>query len=153
MVNKLVASVAWNMFLCMIVGCGSKSGRDKGLYFARFTSYEVKRDVSTDSGLSCGSSLLVQFSAPRVLSPGTPVFPSPKRTLLNCNSIGNRRTFDTRAFGSGDRATTPHVAVQEYWPLASVTLGKFCYNFVTTHVTLGDAYCNLPRCDGQKQRG
>ena len=83
MVNKLVASVAWNMVLCMIVGCGSKSGRDEGLYFARFTSYEVKRDVSTDSGLSCGSSLLLfQFSAPRGFSSGTPVFPSPERTLL-----------------------------------------------------------------------
>ena len=38
MVNKLVASFAWNMVLCMIVGCGSKSGRDKGLYFARVPS-------------------------------------------------------------------------------------------------------------------
>ena len=26
------------MVLCMIVGCGSKSGRDKGLYFARVPS-------------------------------------------------------------------------------------------------------------------
>ena len=38
MVNKLVASFAWNMVLCMIVACGSKSGRDKGLYFARLPS-------------------------------------------------------------------------------------------------------------------
>ena len=38
MVNKLVASFAWNMVLCMIVGCGSKSGQDKGLYFARVPS-------------------------------------------------------------------------------------------------------------------
>ena len=50
MVDKLVASVTWNMALCMIVGCGSKRGRDKGLYFARFTSYQVKRDISTDPG-------------------------------------------------------------------------------------------------------
>ena len=27
-VNKLVASFAWNMVLCLIVSCGSKSGRD-----------------------------------------------------------------------------------------------------------------------------
>ena len=26
------------MILCMIVGCGSKSGRDEGLYFARVPS-------------------------------------------------------------------------------------------------------------------
>ena len=26
------------MVLCLIVGCGSKSGRDKGLYFARVPS-------------------------------------------------------------------------------------------------------------------
>ena len=38
MVNKQVASFAWNMVLCLIVGCGSKSGRDKGLYFARVPS-------------------------------------------------------------------------------------------------------------------
>ena len=34
-----------------------------------------------DSALSCGSSLLlVLFSAPRVVSSGTPIFPSPKKT-------------------------------------------------------------------------
>ena len=38
MVNKQVASLAWNMVLCLIVGCGCKSGRDKGLYFARVPS-------------------------------------------------------------------------------------------------------------------
>ena len=38
MVNKQVASFAWNMVLCLIVGRGSKSGRDKGLYFARVPS-------------------------------------------------------------------------------------------------------------------
>ena len=37
-VNKLVASFAWNMVLCLIVSCGSKSGRDKGLYFVRVPS-------------------------------------------------------------------------------------------------------------------
>ena len=36
-------------------------------------------------------------------------FPSLKPTLLNSNSIRNARTFDTWAFGSGDRATIPHV--------------------------------------------
>ena len=28
----------WNMVLCLIVSCGSKSGRDKGLYFVRVPS-------------------------------------------------------------------------------------------------------------------
>ena len=37
-VNKLVGSFAWNMVLCLIVSCGSKSGRDKGLYFVRVPS-------------------------------------------------------------------------------------------------------------------
>ena len=43
-----------------------------------------------------GLSLLVLFSAPRGFSPGTPVFPSPKKpTLLNSNLIRNARTFNT----------------------------------------------------------
>ena len=37
-VNKLLAFFAWNMGLCLIVSCGSKSGRDKGLYFVRVPS-------------------------------------------------------------------------------------------------------------------
>ena len=42
-VNKLVASFAWNMVLCLIVSCGSKSGRDKGLYFVRVPSVVTKQ--------------------------------------------------------------------------------------------------------------
>lgn len=36
-------------------------------------------------------------------------------TFLNSNSIGNARTFVTWAFGSGDWATTPHVAELKKW--------------------------------------
>ena len=45
----------------------------------------------------CGLSLLlVLFSAPRVFSPGTPVFRSPQKpTFLNSNSIRNARAFNT----------------------------------------------------------
>ena len=45
MVNKLVASFAWNMVLCLIVGCGTKSGRDKELYFSRVPSVATNQGV------------------------------------------------------------------------------------------------------------
>ena len=37
-VNKLVASFAKNVVLCLVVGCGRKSGRDEGICFARVPS-------------------------------------------------------------------------------------------------------------------
>ena len=37
-VNKLVAALAKNIVLCLIVGCGRKTGRDKRIYFARVPS-------------------------------------------------------------------------------------------------------------------
>ena len=36
--DKLIASFTWNLVLWLIVGCGRKSRRDKGLYFARVPS-------------------------------------------------------------------------------------------------------------------
>ena len=50
------------------------------------------------------------FSAPRGVSPGPLVLPSPQKpALLNSNSIRNAQTFNTWASGSRDWATTPHV--------------------------------------------
>jgi len=34
-------------------------------------------------GVTCGLNLLVLYSAPRGFSPGTPVFPSPKKPTFN----------------------------------------------------------------------
>ena len=58
MVNKLVASFAWNMVLCLIVGCGSKSGRDKGLYFARVPSVVTNQGEEAQERVSMGEWLL-----------------------------------------------------------------------------------------------
>ena len=43
-VNKTKAPFACRMVLCMIVGCANRSGRDKGVYFARVSS------VATNQG-------------------------------------------------------------------------------------------------------
>ena len=64
-----------------------------------FRTIEGSRDGAVVRALAliCGLSLLlVLFSAPRVFSPGTPVFRSPQKpTFLNSNSIRNARAFNT----------------------------------------------------------
>ena len=46
------------MVLCLIVGCGSKSGRDKGLYFARVPSVVTNQGEEAQERVSMGEWLL-----------------------------------------------------------------------------------------------
>ena len=60
-VNKLVASFAWNMVLCLIVSCGSKSGRDKGLYFIRVPSVVTNQGEEAQKNIG-GKKIALDFS-------------------------------------------------------------------------------------------
>ena len=89
MVNKLVASFAWNMVLCMIVGCGSKSGRDKGLYFARVPSVlanqgEEAQELSKERRSRWISAISRDDLTEEILRPGQTLATFQRNILQHC---------------------------------------------------------------------
>ena len=60
-------------------GVGSRVGENNAVVRALAFHQCVPGSIP-GSGVICGLSLLVLYSAPRGFSPGTPVFPSPQKT-------------------------------------------------------------------------
>ena len=64
---------------CFVSRIGGEGGSRAGAGVRALASHQCGLGSIPRTGVICGMSLLVVYSAPRGFSPGTPVFPSPQK--------------------------------------------------------------------------